>query len=44
MFTINPHTNRIAPLEVKRFSEQVLLVCGLKGIFVNRFNSRKKTP
>lgn len=44
MFTINPNTNRIAPLEVKRFSVQALFVCGLKLEINKCINSRKKTP
>lgn len=44
MFTINPNTNRIAPLEVKRFSKRALLVCGLSVVLNRCVNSRKKTP
>lgn len=44
MFTINPNTNRIALLDVKRFSEQALLVCGLSVVLNKCINPRKKTP
>lgn len=44
MFTINPNTNRIAPLDVKRVSEQALLVCGLMVVFNKCFQSRKINP
>ena len=44
MFTINPNTNRIAPLEVKRVSKGVLLVYRLSVVLNKCVNSRKKTP
>ncbi len=44
MFTINPNTNRIAPLDVKRVNNRTLLVCGLSVVLNKRINPRKKTP